>query len=110
MLASLSAGSTQAQTVTDIVPTLYDASLGELRDAVAALVNSGEEEALPILRALGEGALHEADNGGIFIETGRDQYTDALTGEAADLGATGDMSVIRINNSLRRDIAAASAA
>ena len=107
VLAALSAGSTQAQTVSETVPTLYDASLGELRDAVAALVASGEDGALPILRALGDGALHEADNGGIFIETGRNQFTDALTGEAADLDITGEMSVIRINNSLRRDIAAA---
>ncbi|MEQ8445597.1 MAG: urea ABC transporter permease subunit UrtB [Pelagibacterium sp.] len=107
VLAALSAGSTQAQTVSETVPTVYDASLGELRDAVAALVASGEDGALPILRALGDGALHEADNGGIFIETGRNQFTDALTGEAADLDITGEMSVIRINNSLRRDIAAA---
>lgn len=107
VLAALSAGSTQAQSVSETIPALYDASLSDLRDAVAALVASGEDEALPILSALGGGILHESDTGGIFIETGRNQYVDALTGEPADLDITGDMSVIRINNSLRRDIAAA---
>lgn len=105
--AVLAAGSARAQGVSEILPTMYDASLGELEDAVAALVASGEVAALPILQALGEGELYESDTGGIFIETGRNAYADALTGEAADLDATGEMSVIRINNSLRRDIAAA---
>ncbi len=107
LFAVLPATGARAQSVAEVVPTMYDASLGELRDAVAALVASGEEGALAILEALGAGQLYEADNGGIFIATGRNQYADALTGETADLDATGKMSVIRINNSLRRDIAAA---
>ncbi|AEQ53535.1 urea ABC transporter permease subunit UrtB [Pelagibacterium halotolerans] len=106
-LAAFAAPSAKAQTVAEIVPGMYDASLGDLRDAVAALVASGEDAALPILQGLGEGELYEADNGGIFIQTGRNTYIDALTGTQAELDATGEMSVIRINNSLRRDIAAA---
>src|SRR5690606_29957512 len=82
-------------------------SLGELRNAVAALAASGEDGAVPILEALGNGQLYEAANGGVFIATGRNDYADALTGEAADLDATGAMKTIRINNALRRDIAAA---
>ncbi|WMT87209.1 urea ABC transporter permease subunit UrtB [Pelagibacterium sp. 26DY04] len=106
-LVSLGATGAKAQSVAETVPTMYDASLGDLRDAVAALVSSGEDEALPILRALGDGQLYEAENGGIYIQTGRNQYHDALTGTEADTEVTGELDVIRINNSLRRDIAAA---
>lgn len=106
-LATLSATSARAQTVAEIVPTLAEANLRELRDAVSALTASGEPEALPVLQALGEGALYEGDDGGLYIQTGRNAYVDALTGEEADTEAVGGFGVIRINNSLRRDISAA---
>lgn len=106
-LAALPISGARAQTVAEIVPAMYDASLGDLRNVVAALAASGEDGALPILEALGNGQLYEAANGGVFIATGRNDYADPLTGEAADLEITGAMKVIRINNSLRRDIAAA---
>ena len=107
IVLALSASVARAQSVAEIVPGMHDASLGELRDAVAALVASGEPEALPILEALGAGNLYEAETGGIVIQTGRNAYADALTGEEITPEAAGELDIIRINNSLRRDIAAA---
>ena len=104
LLLALSVQAARAQTVAEIVPTLHDASLSELRSGVAALVATGDTDAVPVLEALRSGTLYENTEGGIFIQVGRNSYVDAVTGEAAE---PGDVSVIRINNSLRRDLSAA---
>ncbi|WP_404400369.1 urea ABC transporter permease subunit UrtB [Pelagibacterium halotolerans] len=97
----------RAQDAAEIVPSMYDASLNELKDAVAALVATGDPAVVPVLRALGEGNLYETDAGGIYIFSGSGPIRDAVTGEPVEGVVEDDLSRIRINNSLRRDVAAA---
>src|SRR5690606_34241168 len=90
-----------------IVSGFAGASLRELADAVAAIATSGDDQAVPILQALGDGNLYETASGGVYIRIGNGPILEATTGEEAEGIEADALEVIRINNSLRRDIRAA---
>ncbi|WP_127145014.1 urea ABC transporter permease subunit UrtB [Pelagibacterium montanilacus] len=101
-------GTARAQdTTATILSQMPGASLRELAAAVEALAASGDERAVPILNALGEGNLYETEDGGIYIREGRGPILDAATGETTEAVDADALDLIRINNSLRRDISAA---
>ncbi|KQT44690.1 urea ABC transporter permease [Devosia sp. Leaf420] len=99
----------QAQT-TDIparIAAMGEANLRELTQIVTDLAATGDPAVVPVLTALGDGNLYlDETSGRVVIQTGS-AITDPLTGEAVDLGADADLSRIRVNNGLRRDISAA---
>ncbi len=86
---------------------MADTNLRGLAAAVEALAATGEPQAVAVLEALGAGNLYETADGGIYIRAGSGPIRDAATGETAEGVAPGDLKLIRINNSLRRDIRAA---
>ncbi|MBN9334188.1 urea ABC transporter permease subunit UrtB [Devosia sp.] len=89
------------------VTALGEASLRELGTIITTLASTGDPAVVPVLTALGEGNLYlDETSGAVVIQRGS-AITDPLTGEAVDLGADADLSRIRVNNGLRRDISAA---
>ena len=102
---------TQAQdTPVDIpaaIQAMGDASLKELGQIVTDLANTGDNAVVPALTALGAGNLYlDETSGSVVIERGS-TYLDPVSGDPVELGADADLSKIRVNNGLRRDIAAA---
>jgi urea transport system permease protein len=89
------------------IAAMGEASLRELSQLVTDLASTGDPAVVPALTALGDGTLYvEETSGAVVIERGS-TYLDPVTGEAIELGADADLSRIRVNNGLRRDIAAA---
>ncbi|MHA6297598.1 urea ABC transporter permease subunit UrtB [Devosia sp. CAU 1758] len=89
------------------IQVLGEASLRELGQLVSDLASTGDSVVVPTLDALADGNLYlDETSGRVVIQTGS-ALTDPLTGEAVELGADADLSRIRVNNSLRRDIATA---
>lgn len=89
------------------IAALGEASLRELTQIVTDLASTGDTAVIPVLNALGTGNLYVDDTSGrIVIQTGS-AISDPLTGEVIELGADADLSRIRVNNGLRRDIATA---
>ncbi|WEJ34673.1 urea ABC transporter permease subunit UrtB [Devosia sp. SD17-2] len=99
-----------AQAQTDIptaIAAMGEASLKELGAIVTELATTGDTAVVPALTALADGNLYVDDTSGrVVIQTGK-QITDPLTGDAIELGPDADLSRIRVNNGLRRDIATA---
>lgn len=91
----------------EIVATLPDANLAGLRAAVAALAATGEPQALAVLQALAAGNLNQSAEGVMAIKTGANAYVEAATGAPLEAASLSGLKVLRINNALRRDIAAA---
>ncbi|WP_018634158.1 urea ABC transporter permease subunit UrtB [Neomegalonema perideroedes] len=91
----------------EIVAGMRDAGLPQLRAAVAALSASGEAEALPVLQALAAGTLNQSASGAMAVRLGPDRFVDAVTGAPLEAASLGALKALRINNALRRDIAAA---
>ncbi|MEM8572363.1 MAG: urea ABC transporter permease subunit UrtB [Pseudomonadota bacterium] len=100
-----------SQTLEDLVLQLPEGSFDDRADVIRAIAATGDERAVGVLRALGDRDLHIRDSDGtvLIVTGGRGNQvgTDPLTG--ADLGAVErrSTSAIRINNGLRRVIAAA---
>ncbi|MCP8883686.1 urea ABC transporter permease subunit UrtB [Devosia sp. XJ19-1] len=89
------------------IAAMGEASLKELGQLVTDLAATGDSAVVPALTALGAGTLYfEETSGAVLIERGS-SYLNPITGEAVELGADADLSKIRVNNGLRRDIAAA---
>jgi urea transport system permease protein len=89
------------------IQAMGEANLRELEQIVADLAATGSDTVVPVLTALGDGNLYlEETSGAVLIERGS-TYLEPLSGEAVELGADADLSKIRVNNGLRRDIAAA---
>lgn len=89
------------------IAAMGEASLKDLGQIVTNLAATGDNSVVPVLTALADGNLYlDKASGRIVIQTGS-VITDPLSGEAVDLGAAADLSRIRVNNSLRRDISAA---
>jgi urea transport system permease protein len=89
------------------IAAMGEAGLRELGDLVTALAGTGDPSVVPALTALGDGNLYvDETSGTVVIERGS-THIDPLTGEVVELGADADLSRIRVNNGLRRDIAAA---
>lgn len=79
----------------------------ELEEAIADLATTGDPDAVPVLRMLGDGDLYvQADGTVVRAERGGAGYLiyDPLTGE--DLGEVGRGGVdrIRVNNNIRRAV------
>ncbi len=89
------------------VAAMGDASLNELRGLVADLVATGDATVVPALEALSAGNLYvDKASGAVVIQRGSillDPVTVAEIGPAS----AADLSRIRVNNSLRRDLTAA---
>lgn len=107
-LSLLFPATAQAQTdIPALVQSMGDASLKELGALVTDLAATGDPTIIPALTALADGNLYVDDTSGrVVIETGK-RITDPMTGEAIELGPDADLSRIRVNNGLRRDIATA---
>lgn len=89
------------------IAAMGEANLRELTSIVTDLAATGDPAVVPVLTALGGGNLYLDETSGRIVIQGRSAITDPLTGEEVDLGAGADLSRIRVNNSLRRDIASA---
>ncbi len=107
----LFASAASAQSLEELIRQLPEGSFNERAEVVAKIGASGDDRAVPVLEALGEGELQlrEAD-GAVIRVTGRGssaQGFDPLTG--TELGAVAPRSTepIRVNNSLRRAVRAA---
>jgi len=89
------------------IQAMGEASLRELGQIVADLTATGDPTVVPALTALGDGNLYlDESSGQVVIQRGSD-IIDPASGAAITLGADADLARIRVNNSLRRDIAAA---
>ncbi len=104
-------GAAAAQTLEELVARLPDGSYSDRADVINEIARTGDDRALLVLDALGEGELHERDTDGVILRvTGRgsrQQGFDAFTGEALGPVAARSTSAIRVNNSLRRTVRAA---
>jgi urea transport system permease protein len=109
-LLVLLAPTARAQDTVDIgasIAAMGEASLRELQEIVTTLASTGDPAVVPALTALGDGDLYlDESSGRVVIQRGS-AITDPVTGDAVELGAEADLSRIRVNNGLRRDIAAA---
>jgi urea transport system permease protein len=98
----------QAQT-TDIpasIAAMGEASLKDLGQLVSDLAATGDPSVVPALTALSEGNLYiDETSGRVVIQSGS-AIKDPVTGDALEL-TDADLKRIRVNNGLRRDIAAA---
>jgi urea transport system permease protein len=89
------------------IAAMGEASLRELSQLVTDLAATGDASVVPVLTALGDGNLYvDETSGAVVIERGS-AHIDPLTGEPVELAADADLSKIRVNNGLRRDIDAA---
>jgi urea transport system permease protein len=89
------------------IAAMGEASLRELTQTVVDLAGTGDPAVVPVLTALGDGDLYVDETSGAVVIQRGSSHLDPLTGETVDLGADADLSRIRVNNGLRRDIDAA---
>ncbi|QYO79083.1 urea ABC transporter permease subunit UrtB [Devosia salina] len=89
------------------IRAMGDASLKELGQIVTDLAGTGDSAVVPALTALGDGNLYFDETSGIVVIERGSTYLDPVSGDPVELGADADLSKIRVNNGLRRDIAAA---
>jgi urea transport system permease protein len=98
----------QAQSFVELIRQLPEGSFNERAAVVSAIAATGDELAIGVLEALGEGDLHQRkEDGAILRVTGRGSKAkafDPLTGE--DLGPVParSTSAIKVNNALRRAV------
>lgn len=89
------------------IAAMAGANLRELSQIVTDLASTGDPAVVPVLTALGDGNLYlEKNTNRVVVQKGA-AITDPITGDAVDLGADPDLTRIRVNNGLRRDISAA---
>ncbi|NDV87286.1 urea ABC transporter permease subunit UrtB [Aurantimonas aggregata] len=85
-------------------------SFSDTEAVIAELAATGNADVARALRALGDGSLYwrESDEA-VFIGQGSDPVTllDPLTGEEAGTAPAGDLTKVRIKNSIRNDITTA---
>lgn len=110
-LATLGAAQTQPQGFEDLVSALPGASFNEAEVLVDAIANTGDDRAAEVLEALAAGDLHRLkSNDAVVIVrdvAGEPHGFDALTGEDYGEIPRRGSSAVRLNNSLRRTLAAA---
>lgn len=94
-----------------LVGALPDASFAEVEALVGRIAETNDDRALDVLEALAEGDLHTLDSNAAVVivrDVGGDDHAfDALTGESYGEIPRRGSSAIRVNNSLRRAVAAA---
>ncbi|QQR40146.1 urea ABC transporter permease subunit UrtB [Devosia rhizoryzae] len=107
LLVLAPAAQAQETDIAASVAAMAEASLKELATIVTELAATGDPAVVPALTALGDGDLYaDETTGRVLIQRGS-TVTDPVTGDPVELGADADLSKIRVNNSLRRGIAAA---
>jgi urea transport system permease protein len=101
----------QQQSLEELVATLPQGSYSDRAAVISAIAATGDERAVGILQALGEGELHQRkEDGAILRVTGRrnnETGFDPYTGEELGPVAPRSTAAVRVNNSLRRAIRAA---
>jgi urea transport system permease protein len=96
-----------AQTLEELMDRLPEGNFNARSAVVAQIARTGDERAVPLLQALGDGELHAGPDGALLRVTGRGsnlQGFDALTGEALGPVAARSTTPVRVNNSVRRTI------
>ena len=88
------------------INAMGEASLRELGAIVAELAATGDGAVVPVLQALADGSLYYDEVSGTVVIQRGSALLDPLTLAPVEL-TDPDLSRIRVNNSLRRDIAAA---
>ena len=83
-------------------------NFGQTTEVVRQIAATGDPAAVPVLEALGEGALQfrKADKA-VFITREKDsgvELVDPLTGESAGEARSRDLTKVKVNNALRRAI------
>jgi urea transport system permease protein len=104
-------GAGSAQTLEDLIAQLPEGNFSDRSDVIEAIARTGDDRAVRVLEALGNGELHQRDSDGAILRvTGRgsnQQGFDIYTGEALGPVAARSTSAVRVNNSLRRTVRAA---
>ncbi|HKS19504.1 MAG TPA: urea ABC transporter permease subunit UrtB [Bradyrhizobium sp.] len=91
----------------DAVAKFANDDFSDTGDAIEAVASSGNPLAPPIIGALGEGRLvADPDSKKVFIKQADDKIIDAATGAAVDK-LPDSAAEVRLNNRLRRTVAAA---
>ncbi|WIJ26486.1 urea ABC transporter permease subunit UrtB [Devosia sp. RR2S18] len=110
LILALTTAATAQQTSADIpsrIAAMGEAKLRELEEIVADLAATGDPAIVPTLQALAAGDLYYDEvGGGVYIQRGS-ALLEPLSGEEVEAPAGADLSRIRVNNSLRRDIGSA---
>nr|WP_314258515.1 urea ABC transporter permease subunit UrtB [uncultured Devosia sp.] len=89
------------------IAAMGEANLRELTQLVSDLAATGDPAVIPALEALAEGDLYLDETSGTVVVQRGSTHLDPVSGDEISLGEAADLSRIRVNNSLRRDIAAA---
>ncbi|UYO00817.1 MAG: urea ABC transporter permease subunit UrtB [Devosia sp.] len=89
------------------ITAMGEANLRELTEIVSTLAATGDPAVVPALTALGAGDLYLDETTGTVVIQRGSSHLDPVSGETLELGADADLSRIRVNNGLRRDIASA---
>jgi urea transport system permease protein len=99
-----------AQDTVDIpaqIAAMGEASLKELGQIVTDLASTGDPSVVPALTALADGNLYVDETSGQVVIQKGSSVINPVTGEAMEMASGADLSRIRVNNGLRRDISAA---
>ncbi|WP_088348016.1 MULTISPECIES: urea ABC transporter permease subunit UrtB [Rhodomicrobium] len=99
-----------AQDIEAAINALGQGSFNERTSAANALAQTGDQRAVPVLKALGDRELYlrKADNK-VFIGrtvSGTVTLIDPVTGKEAGVSTGGDIEGVKVNNALRRTIEA----
>jgi urea transport system permease protein len=96
-----------SQTLDALAPQLAEGDFAAKTRVVAAIGATGDERAVALLTALGEGELQQMRADGRLVIATRAGVVDALTGEALPPLARNAADRIRVNNALRRAVRSA---
>jgi urea transport system permease protein len=101
------AGWAHAAGMKDAVARFAEDDFSATSDGITAVAETGDPRAATIIEALQDGRLlFSATSKGVLVKDRGGALTDAATG-AAVASPPGDLSLVRINNRLRRTVAAA---
>ncbi|TPE53175.1 urea ABC transporter permease subunit UrtB [Amaricoccus solimangrovi] len=107
----LLASAASAQSLEDLARQLPEGSFNDRAEVVAKIGATGDDRAVGLLNALGEGELRVREADGAVIQVkGRGSKAvgyDPLTGDELGPVGSGSTESIRVNNSLRRAVRAA---
>ena len=108
VLIALLAVPARGETLEELAARLPDGGYGARAELVAAIAATGDERAIAILEALAEGDLYrrKADGRIVRVEGRKKLAFDALTGEELGELGRGAAEKIKVNNALRRAVAA----
>lgn len=96
-----------AQSYEDAVKGFTTKSYRDTEAAIGAVVESGHPLALEIIEALPDDRLFYTPEGGVYLEDKSGKLIDIATAQAVAGEPPADMKKVRVNNRVRRAIAAA---